>query len=148
MFPLGSIILLNGVDNTLKLTNLNVSDFDIFSAYAGAEINADGTLKKAQGSASYFTTHSPNEWMHGEFKATPGFDPSLYEGGLFSWTGNTPSGDLRDQYISLDNSPRWYYSVGIGIRSGNGQLRVREIANPSNEVTCTLTLYAEGDTGE
>jgi len=147
MFPfLGTIV--KGISNALKLTNITVYDFDIDpgSTYAGVQLHADGNLKSAQGSASYVTTHT-NEWIASEFHDSPGFDPNDYEGGYFSTTGNTPSGDARDTYISLHLSPKWYHNVSFGIRTTTGTLKVREKANPSNEVTCSCTITAEVDPG-
>lgn len=151
MFPLGSIVLLGGIDDALKLpASLNVQDWDIQPAvvYAGAQLHADGDLKRKISTGGSYTKVGTDQWIFDAFKVTPGFDPADYEGGLFSWTGTTPSGSGLNSYISLDLSPNWYYQTSLGIRSGNGQLRVREKANPSNEVTCTLSLYVEVDTGE
>lgn len=152
MFPLGSIVLLKGIDDSLKLpASLSVYDFAVLAAgYAGAKLNSDGDLERRTGASAYAKVGT-DQWIFDLFKATPGFDPSDYEGGLFSWTGDTLTGgsSALDTYISLDLAPTWYYSTAsLGITTGNGQLRVREKVNPSNEVTCTLTLTVEIDTGD
>lgn len=148
MFPyLGG--LLKGLDKTLKLTNANLSEYKELQAVdVSATLSANGNLilNADTGGGGH-----ANEWMHDSYAGSAGFNPALYEGGYFgSFAGDPPSGTLN-QYISLDLSPSWGYSRGsgqVGSNSCTGTLRVREKADTGNEVTCTLTMYAEVGSGE
>lgn len=148
MFPFGAISTLKGISNDLKLSNTIVSDLALSgNAYAGAKLDSDGNLKKNTNGATWVTVRA-NEWIADEWHALPGFDPSLYEGGFFGVTGDPlTGGSAEDTYISLDTGPFWYMLLPPGPPEGpyscSGTLKVREKANPSNEVTCTLSLDVE-----
>lgn len=149
MFPFGGI--LRATNRTLLLTVLNVTHFIVLNpATAEARLGVSGVYQKRTGGAGGWTAHSINQWIHGESQQDSGFDPSLYEGGYFSVSGDTDdlSGSPIDTYLSLVVTRTWAeYRAAIGVNQVVGTIKVREIANPSNEVTATLTLRAEHDSG-
>lgn len=149
MFPFGGI--LRARDRTLLLTVLLVNHYTEQSpATAEARLGSSGVYQERTGGAGGWTAHESNQWIHGESQQDPGFDPSLYEGGYFSVTGDTDdlTGSPLDTYLSLVVTRAWTeYRAGVGINQVVGTIKVREIANPSNEVTAQLTLKAENDSG-
>lgn len=144
MFPFPQFLTQN-ITATLGLTNKSVNDF-VFSpdtASCGFRFNVNGDAQVNDSGAGYSTPNS-NQWMDDDFAALPEFDASKYECGFFSVTGSTSllSGTV-DTYLTLTATRTWtlsdYYS-GFGLDSVTGTIRVREIANPSNIATATLTL--------
>ena len=142
--------LLEGIPDTLLLTNTSVND-SVFAetnpefALAEARLATDGDKDTRVNGISWQTPNA-NQWMSDEFAAVPAFDASNYECGYFNVTGDTNdlSGPTLDTYHALSSNREWTLSDNIGpgfdIRSVTGEWRVREIANPSNEATATLTL--------
>ncbi len=140
MFPFGGFLA--SVPRILSLSNLTVIDFVIFpndaSATGGAGNN--GSLVGVGGRA--------DEWINSEYKAAPSFNPGLYECGYFSVTGDTSemTGPTVDQYHNLAASQTWnVFWGGLGQKEVTGTLRIREVANPANEVTATMTIRAQVD---
>lgn len=150
MFPFFG--LLAGVDRTLALTANTVLDSDISpgTQTAEARLNSDGNYEDRGGGFGGWTTHAINQWIHDDYVGDPGFDASLYEGGYFSVTGSTTYlvGATLDTYHALSSTRTWslsrFYS-GFGNDSVTGTLKVREIAQPANEVTATLTLQIQAE---
>lgn len=145
MFPM--LGLVTGIDNALKLTNTNVNDDRGAPATCQAHyrFNSNGNSEKKTSLTGYIVV-ALDQWIKDEFAGTPAFDSSLYEAGYFGVTGTgLPylSGPALDEYHSLLATKEWVlqkYISGFGFYDVTGTIKVREIANPSNEVTATLNL--------
>lgn len=149
MFPL--LGLVTGIDNALKLANHTVSDIRASPATCSAHyrFNSNGNSERKVGGGPY-TIVGADQWIKDEFADTPAFDPSLYEAGYFSVTGDTGelTGPSLDAYHSLSTTREWILSKfisGVGFYNVTGTIKVREIADPSNEVTATLTLNIQAE---
>lgn len=148
MFPFFS--LLEGIVPTLTLTSKSAVDFSISpgTATCGFRFNTNGDAQTNSNGIGY-TTPAANQWMDDVFAALPAFDATKYECGLFSVTygGSGSASDLSgptvDAYHALTTIRGWTFSKffsGFGNASLSGTIKLREIANPSNEVTASLTL--------
>lgn len=147
MWPIGGI--LDSINRDLLLTNVTATD-DVFAeqspqfASASCYIAIDGDVDRTVFGNRQL--HAVNQWINDEFAGDPSFDASAYETGYFNVTGSTAylSGNSRDTYHTLSSEIRWTLSKNLGPgfdgETVTGELRVREIANPSNEVTATLTI--------
>lgn len=147
MFPFGAISTLKGISDDLKLTMLIVSDLALSGdAWAGCKLDSDGDLKDSTNGTTWNVRHT-NEWIMSEYHDSPAFDPNDYEGGYFNVTGTgLVQGSAEDTYISLHLAPYWFLRIPPTYPEFawcTGTLKVREKANPSNEVTATLSLDVE-----
>ena len=154
MFPMPSILKL-GVQPTLKLTNKSANDFGISpgTVTCAFRFATDGDADRSSNGGTNWTP-TADEWMNDLYAALGIFDSSLYECGLFSVTygGSGSSSDLTgptvDTYHTLSSNQTWTFQKffsGFGSATLSGTIKVREIANTSNEVTSTLSLILNAE---
>ena len=128
----------------LKLSNIFVSDSDPVSPFyseAGFQLTNGGLFRTNTGGV-YSNVESGLQWID-DGGATAGEYESYFTktGGLATLTVGT-----LDTWQTLSTTRTWYISSSAsGFQSLQGTLTVREIANPSNSVSCSVTLQIEND---
>ena len=122
----------------LNLNNITVNDvFD--PSYAGFRINRDGTIE-SRDSAGYTTLNGTTDWIESAYQtATVG---DAYEFMTVKSSGDSLTGVTDSVYQTIDGSYQGYITTSALPKSYTGTLYVREIANTSNIVSCTLTFDA------
>ena len=124
----------------LKLTAISVVDSDTPNSQAGCRLNNDGTLE-AYDSAGYYSLHAPNEWVDAASQGA-GFGDD-YEMKFVKSSGDNLSGGLtNDTWYALTVARQGYLTTSFGTKTYNGTLYVREIADTSNQVSCSVYFSA------
>lgn len=154
MFPIPATLdfqtVLLGLSNHTWAGNIGV--WGTKASTSGFKFDTDKSLwRYSDGS---FTTEVSNEWLSSDGKASSGILASDYECGYFNVTGDLSflTGPARDTYHAITTAQWWYLylydSDSFGpfqSKSVTGEIRVREIAVPANEVTATMALSVSGE---
>lgn len=155
MFPFSSLFRLI---IPLNLTNHSWSATDAWpdSAQSGVRVATDAGLDERRNDSYISIT---DEWVLDSLK--PSVDASNFECAYFDVTGDT--GDMLGLATSTTGGTENWYAVtsnrewsvvATGTQFGptvtksvTGTLKIREIANPTNEATATITLEANALNG-
>lgn len=126
--------------DTLTLNNFSASNSDSPGPVsASIRLTTDGYLQRDIG-AGYLNVNAGVEWIDNN-TAGVGSD---YEVQLTKTTGTTPTGPTLATYHALSSTRTWTITrVPTGTTSFTGTLTVREIADTSNTVSCTVTISAQ-----
>lgn len=125
----------------LTLNNLSSTDTDTTSPYSsqvGIRVLPDGDVQELSASGSWVSQNSGVEWTD-DAGATP------CEVMLEKTSGTVElNGPALDEYHAITEARQWtFLSVSSGSTLWTGTLTIREIADPSNVATCTVSLDTE-----
>ncbi len=138
MFPFGGLMV-GMADCELKLSTFNALSIQSGFARAGLAIRRDGDAQNFS-HPSWFEELA-DEWFQERCRtATVG---DAYEA-FYSGTGSTPTGAALDTWLPVNVDLEWFLEqTGIGAKTFNGTMQVREIANPDNIVSAAAQIHAQ-----
>lgn len=130
-----------GATDILSLSNLQSIDLEeLETATAGIRVQTDGTVQEIV--SNLWTSQNPGtEWIDA-FVSTAASD---YEVQLVKSSGFDPSaGPALTSWHTISTLRQWTWSTATsGLKTFNGTLTIREIADTGNSVSASVNIQYE-----
>jgi hypothetical protein len=121
-----------------SISSTGIDTSSPYSALSGVKVDTDGYLYKIVGGA--WSQQSATYWISDKAATKSNYECKM------TGTGSTPNyyGLALNTWYTLSSDRSWgLHKTSVGLLTFSGTLYIREIADTSNQVTCSVSLQSE-----